>query len=170
MARPDLNHNSRTTYDGWQAVDATPQEASDGMYRCGPASVQAVKNGEILKPYDNSFLYAEVNADKVYWRYKGPASPLKLMKKDELGIGHFISTKKIGRWEREDITRTYKFEEKTEDERDTMLKALKQANSAFSRYYLNEEFNEVQFEFEVKDDIKIGEPFSVVGITIDILA
>lgn len=43
-----------------------------------------------------------------------------------------------------------------------MLKALKQANSSFSRYYLNEEFNEVYFNFELNDDIKIGEPFSVV--------
>lgn len=163
MTRPDLNKNSKGPYDGWQAIDATPQETSDALYRCGPASVYAVKMGEILKPYDNSFLYSEVNADKVYWRYKGPGSPLKLIKKDELGIGHFISTKAIGRWEREDITRSYKFEEKTQDERVTMLKALKQANSAFSRYYLNEEFNEVQFELILNDDVKIGEGFRVVS-------
>lgn len=68
----------------------------------------------------------------------------------------------IGRWEREDITRTYKFEEKSHEERATMLKALKQSNSAFSRYYLNEEFNEIFFHFELKDDIKIGEDFHVV--------
>ena len=65
--------------------------------------------------------------------------------------------------EREDITSSYKFAEKSEEERATMLKALKQANSYFSRYYLNEEFNEVYFNFELRDDIKIGEPFSVVS-------
>lgn len=162
MTRPDLGNNDNGDYDGFQAVDSTPQEMSDGMYRCGPASVAAVKRGEILKPYDNTFLYAEVNADKVFWRHTGPGNPLKLIKKDEFGIGHFISTKAIGRWEREDITRTYKYEEKTNEERATMLKALKQANSAFSRYYLNEEFNEVHFHFELKDDIKIGEDFHVV--------
>lgn len=102
-----------------------------------------------------------VNADKVYWRYFGPENPLKLIRKDETGIGLFISTKAIGSWLREDITPNYKYEEKTEEERATMLKALKQANSAFSRYYLNEEFNEVQFELELKDDIKIGEDFTV---------
>ncbi|KAL7036304.1 hypothetical protein ACKWTF_008773 [Chironomus riparius] len=161
MSRPDLNNNDDGMYDGWQAIDATPQEMSDEMYRCGPASVAAVKRGEVLKPYDNKFLYAEVNADKVFWRYAGPGNPLKLIKKDEFGIGHFISTKAIGRWERDDITRTYKFEEKTDEERATMLKALKQANSAFSRYYLNEEFNDVHFNFELKDDIKIGEDFNV---------
>lgn len=106
-------------------------------------------------------MYAEVNADKVYWRYFGPENPLKLIRKDETGIGLFISTKAIGSWMREDITSNYKHEEKTKEERETMLKALKQANSAFSRYYLNEEFNDVQFELELKDDIKIGEDFTV---------
>ena len=90
---------------------------------------------------------------------------MKLIKKDEYGIGHFISTKAIGRWERDDITSTYKYAEKSHEERATMLKALKQADSAFSRYYLNEEFNEVHFRFNVMDDIKIGEDFNVVSLS-----
>lgn len=61
MTRPDLGD----IYSGWQAIDATPQELSEDMYRCGPASVVAVKRGEVLRPYDGAFLYAEVNADKV---------------------------------------------------------------------------------------------------------
>lgn len=61
MKRPDLGD----TYNGWQAIDSTPQELSDSIFRCGPASVAAVKLGEIQKPYDNTFLFAEVNADKV---------------------------------------------------------------------------------------------------------
>lgn len=61
MKRPDLGDE----YDGWQVIDATPQERSDDLYRCGPASVVAIKKGEIKKPYDNAFVYAEVNADKV---------------------------------------------------------------------------------------------------------
>ncbi|XP_039442709.1 annulin-like isoform X2 [Culex pipiens pallens] len=162
MQRPDLGIGSDGDYGGWQAIDSTPQEMSDGMFRCGPASVLAVKLGEIAKPYDNNFLFAEVNADKVFWRYTGPAHPLKLIRKDVFGIGHFISTKAVGKWEREDITSSYKFAEKSQEERDTMLKALKQANSAFSRYYLNEDFNEVYFNFELRDDIKIGEAFSVI--------
>lgn len=132
MDRPDLALSSKT-YGGWQAVDATPQEKSDGWYRCGPAPVRAVKLGEIKRPYDANFLYSEVNADKLFWRYAGPSQPLKLLRKDPLGIGHLISTKAVGKWEREDITMNYKFPEKTYDERETMLKALRQANSAFSR-------------------------------------
>lgn len=61
MQRPDLG----PAYSGWQAIDSTPQERSDDMFRVGPASVFAVKQGEIKRPYDNTFLYAEVNADKV---------------------------------------------------------------------------------------------------------
>lgn len=81
MKRPDLSPEC----GGWQAIDATPQELSEDAYRCGPASVAAVKNGEVLRPYDNGFLFAEVNADKVFWRYNGPTQPLKLIRKDMYG-------------------------------------------------------------------------------------
>lgn len=33
-----------------------------GMYRCGPASVQAIKHGQICFPFDAAFVFAEVNA------------------------------------------------------------------------------------------------------------
>ncbi|XP_030383755.1 annulin isoform X2 [Scaptodrosophila lebanonensis] len=162
MQRPDLGVGQFGPYDGWQAVDATPHESSDNMYRVGPASVVAVKNGEIVRPFDCGFVYSEVNADKVYWRYNGPSQPIKLLRKDTLAIGHLISTKAVLKWEREDITQSYKYEERTEEERNTMVKALKQARHAFSRYYLNDNFNEVEFDMELKDDIKVGENFTVV--------
>ncbi|XP_043792273.1 annulin isoform X2 [Apis laboriosa] len=158
MKRDDIS----AEYSGWQAIDATPQELSENAYRCGPASVVGVKRGEVLRPYDNAFLFAEVNADKVFWRYNGPTQPLKLIRKDAYGIGQFISTKAVGRWAREDITHTYKYPEKSQEERAAMLKALRQSQSLFSRYYLNDEFNDVTFDFELRDDIVIGQPFSVV--------
>lgn len=43
-----------------------------------------------------------------------------------------------------------------------MLKALEQSESLFSRYYLNEDFNDIKFDFELRDDIVIGQPFSYV--------
>ncbi|XP_069698767.1 annulin-like isoform X3 [Periplaneta americana] len=160
MERPDIVPGGE--YGGWQVIDATPQEESDDMYRCGPASVTAIKRGEVQKPYDNAFVFSEVNADKVFWRYTGPTQPLKLLRKDAQGIGQFISTKAVGKWEREDITNTYKFPEKSEEERAAMLKALRQSENLFSRYYLNEDFNDIKFDFELRDDIVIGSPFSVV--------
>lgn len=32
-----------------------------GMYRCGPASVQAIKHGQICFPFDAAFVFAEVS-------------------------------------------------------------------------------------------------------------
>ena len=37
---------------------------SPGQYRCGPASLAAVKRGEIRRPYDVSFVFAEVQSYK----------------------------------------------------------------------------------------------------------
>ncbi|XP_014213359.1 annulin isoform X2 [Copidosoma floridanum] len=158
MKRLDLTADCH----GWQVIDATPQELSEDAYRLGPASVAAVKRADVHRPYDNGFVFAEVNADKVFWRYNGPSQPLKLVRKDIYGIGQNISTKAVGSWEREDITHTYKYPEKSDEERAAMLKALRQSESLFSRYYLNEEFNDIMFNFELRDDIVIGQPFSVV--------
>ncbi|VEN38690.1 unnamed protein product [Callosobruchus maculatus] len=156
MERLDLGAH----YGGWQAIDATPQELSGESYKCGPASVVAVKMAEILKPYDGNFLFAEVNADKIFWKYSGPTQPLKLLRKDIYGIGKMICTKSPTSFEREDITYTYKHPEKTTEERTTMLKALQQTRNLFSRYYLNEDFNDIHFNFKLLDDIKIGQTFN----------
>lgn len=43
-----------------------------------------------------------------------------------------------------------------------MVKALQYSGHVFSRYYLNEDFNDIHFNFELLDDIKIGEPFDAV--------
>ena len=158
MQRPDLEPGD---YGGWQAVDSTPQEESDGLYRCGPSSVAAIKRGEVQKAFDTTFLFAEVNADKVYWRYHGPNQPLKLIKKSTEEIGQCISTKAIGKFEREDITHEYKHIERSKEEREVMLRALRQCKDVFSRYYLNDDLEDVQFEFTLMDDIVIGEPFTV---------
>lgn len=48
-----------------------------------------------------------------------------------------------------------------------MLKALRQSESAYSRYYLNEEFNDIMFNFELRDDIIIGQPFRYIFILFD---
>ncbi|XP_039763506.1 annulin-like isoform X1 [Pararge aegeria] len=158
MDRPDLGAD----YSGWQAIDSTPQETSEDVYRCGPSSLRAVRDGDLQKPYDASYVFAQVNADKVLWKYSGEIQPLKLLARDTVSIGQNISTKAIGRMEREDITNLYKYPERTREERDTMEKALRKSESIFARYYLNDAFNEVTFDFELRDDIKIGQDFNVV--------
>lgn len=84
MTRSDLDNNLMTNA-GWQVIDATPQEQSDEMYRCGPASIKAVKRGDILKPFDANFVFSEVNADKVYWLKRRAGAPLKLLGKKAEG-------------------------------------------------------------------------------------
>ena len=55
MTRPDLPAG----YDGWQAVDATPQERSGGVFRTGPAPIKAIREGN-SRAYDTKFVTAEV--------------------------------------------------------------------------------------------------------------
>ena len=119
MTRPDL----QAGYGGWQAIDATPQETSEGnklilfnkqcshadhssdeitsraflklqyaqsidyyflagIYCAGPASVVAIKNGDVGTSYDTPFIFAEVNADKVHWCKQKDGSIRKIMQKD----------------------------------------------------------------------------------------
>ncbi|XP_063376431.1 annulin isoform X1 [Cydia fagiglandana] len=158
MERPDLGPE----YGGWQAIDSTPQEMSEDLFRCGPASIRAVRDADIQKPYDAGYVFAQVNADKVLWKYSGEIQPLKLLARDTTSVGQNISTKAIGKMEREDITDSYKFPERTWEERATMEKALRRSSNIFARYYLNDAFNDVVFDFELRDDIKIGQDFSVI--------
>ncbi|XP_078469803.1 protein-glutamine gamma-glutamyltransferase K-like isoform X1 [Lampetra planeri] len=112
MARPDLPLG----YGGWQIVDATPQENSEGIFRCGPSPVNAVKSGIVYLPYDTKFVFAEVNSDKVYWKVglDGELSPVDVERR---AVGHCISTKAIGSDNREDITHAYKYPEGSDEER-----------------------------------------------------
>lgn len=117
MSRPDLPAG----YGGWQACDATPQEASDNVYCCGPCPVLAIKQGEVNLPYDAPFVFAEVNADKVFWQQQADGT-LKVISQQKNVIGMFIST--MGpRGDRVDVTREYKFPEESTEERVAVLRA-----------------------------------------------
>lgn len=38
-----------------------------GLYRIGPTSVNALREGQVGFAYDTAYLFAEVNAEKCYW-------------------------------------------------------------------------------------------------------
>ncbi|XP_051804449.1 protein-glutamine gamma-glutamyltransferase E-like [Acanthochromis polyacanthus] len=120
MKRPDLGSDGE--YDGWQAVDPTPQELSDGVYCCGPASVKSILNGHTEFQYDVAFIYAEVNADYIVWRKTKSGEKIQC-KCDTKKVGKHISTKAVGSSERLDITNTYKYKEGSEKERQCFLYA-----------------------------------------------
>ncbi|XP_073534820.1 coagulation factor XIII A chain [Phyllobates terribilis] len=119
MTRPDLP----VGFGGWQAVDATPQENSDGMFRCGPASVQAIKHGHVCFQFDTPFLFAEVNSDIVYSKVMKDATR-EVQCIDKTHVGQKILTKEIGGNGALDITDLYKFSEGTEEERLALEAAL----------------------------------------------
>ncbi|XP_045078272.1 coagulation factor XIII A chain [Coregonus clupeaformis] len=119
MSRPDLPQG----FGGWQVVDATPQETSDGMYRCGPASVQAIKHGQICFPFDAPFVFAEVNSDVVFYSRNPRDGTLLPVKVNSSHVGRMVVTKAPGQDTRRDITDQYKFSEGSPEERTVLEKA-----------------------------------------------
>lgn len=121
MRRPDLAKDGR--YDGWQVLDPTPQEKSDGMFCCGPAPVSAILNGDTHLKYDTPFVFAMVNADCITWLVKRDGSKLNIHS-EENRIGQNISTKSVGTNKRMNITDSYKQKEGTKQERAVFQYAL----------------------------------------------
>uniref|UniRef100_A0A7N6AUD5 Protein-glutamine gamma-glutamyltransferase 2 n=1 Tax=Anabas testudineus TaxID=64144 RepID=A0A7N6AUD5_ANATE len=118
MTRPDLGPE----YDGWQTSDPTPQEPSDGVFCCGPASLRAIKEGELTKKYDTPFIFAEVNADVVDMLHLSNGEVIRFSGSTK-SVGCFISTKAVGSDERHDITHQYKYPEGSKEERQVYEKA-----------------------------------------------
>ncbi|KAG7205076.1 hypothetical protein KM043_005453 [Ampulex compressa] len=165
MARPDLPKG----YGGWQAIDATPQERSDSFYQCGPASVEAIRQGAVGYNYDVTFMLASVNADLMRWK-EDPESELGYSKIDcnKYHIGRMILTKAPwifdpnGDKDREDITLLYKPKEGTEAERLTLYRAVRSTEVAKKFYALPSPGKEdVEFDLLDLERVDIGKPFSV---------
>uniref|UniRef100_A0A3B5LGM8 Protein-glutamine gamma-glutamyltransferase 2 n=1 Tax=Xiphophorus couchianus TaxID=32473 RepID=A0A3B5LGM8_9TELE len=113
MKRPDLDQDGR--YDGWQVLDPTPQERSEGMFCCGPAPVRAIHNGHTNLKYDIPFVFSEVNADINLWT-DGSKIKMKYLT-DTAKVGQKISTKAVGSTAINDLTDTYKYKEGKDDNR-----------------------------------------------------
>ncbi|XP_036997056.2 protein-glutamine gamma-glutamyltransferase 6 [Artibeus jamaicensis] len=120
FARQDLG----PSYNGWQVLDATPQEESEGVFQCGPASVAAIREGDVHLAHDGPFVFAEVNADYVTWLCNEDESRERVYS-DTKKIGRCISTKAVGSDSRVDITSLYKYPEGSRKERQVYRKALR---------------------------------------------
>ncbi|XP_008289213.1 protein-glutamine gamma-glutamyltransferase 2 [Stegastes partitus] len=118
MKREDLPRGN----DGWQVLDPTPQELSDGEFCCGPCPVTAIKEGNLAVKYDAPFIFAEVNADITYWMVQ-PDGQRKKVKVDQSSVGRNISTKSVYGDHREDVTLHYKYPEGSRKEREVFEKA-----------------------------------------------
>ncbi|XP_007900853.2 coagulation factor XIII A chain [Callorhinchus milii] len=154
MSRADLPPG----YGGWQAVDATPQETSGGMFRCGPASVLAIKHGQVFFPFDAPYIYAEVNSDVIYWtRHKDGTLTKADVKTDQ--VGKLILTQKIGTELEENITEQYKFPEGSSND--------KRAQESAIQYGVKKEKKviakpmDVSLRVQVEEKILIGTGFVI---------
>uniref|UniRef100_A0A3Q1IFC6 protein-glutamine gamma-glutamyltransferase n=1 Tax=Anabas testudineus TaxID=64144 RepID=A0A3Q1IFC6_ANATE len=122
MMRDDLPKGN----DGWQVLDPTPQELSDGEFCCGPCPVTAIKEGNLGVKYDAPFVFAEVNADVIYWMVQQDGQ-WKKIRVDQSGVGRNISTKSVYGDQREDVTLHYKYPEGSTKEREVYEKAGRRA-------------------------------------------
>ncbi|KAL4235095.1 Transglutaminase/protease-like ues [Mactra antiquata] len=127
MARPDLPEG----YNGWQAIDATPQETSDGIYCMGPMPIKAIKEGNVTIPYDGKFVFAEVNGDKLTYLVQSYGNIL--MKIEHDCVGKAMSTKRPLSSERDDVTSQYKYADGSKEGRNAVKRA-KQATGDDSLY------------------------------------
>ncbi|ESO95006.1 hypothetical protein LOTGIDRAFT_188829 [Lottia gigantea] len=165
MKRPDLDYG----YDGWQVIDATPQETSDGVYCLGPSPVTAVKKGEINTGFDTAFVFAEVNADCIDW-LREDYDDLYVLGVNKTRVGKKISTKKAtglgynGRLsifgddpDREDLTLSYKYLEGSTEERETVNKVHKTASSNKVPHL---DKSTIELILEDKDGIMVGNDFN----------
>ncbi|KAK3085280.1 hypothetical protein FSP39_000994 [Pinctada imbricata] len=148
--------------DGWQLVDATPQEASEKIMRCGPAPLAAIKEGRVYLNYDVGFAFAEVNGDKIRWRRQEDGT-LEVIGIDKNAIGKKISTKQVGSDEREDLTLQYKYPEGSKDER-RVVESVNQFSGNTRKRNIYREYDttpEFKIEVDTPEDTLIGNDFEI---------
>lgn len=168
MSRPDLP----VGYGGWQSIDSTPQETSNNVFQMGPASVEAVRRGQVGFDFDCPFVFSEVNADIIKWtRDETVEGGWRKAASDKYKIGQFILTKKIGvdddvgDTDAENIVSEYKDQEGTVEERMAVLNAARYGVAPSIRYAVYDmpppEKEDVTFDLQEIDKIMIGQPFTV---------
>lgn len=166
MARPDLPSG----YGGWQVIDATPQEQSDNIFRCGPASVEAVRRGEVGYLYDTPFVFSEVNADVCHFQEDDESDwGFSRMSINQYHVGRKIVTKAIdidddnGEADMLEITKQFKNKEGTESERLAVYNAVRGVPKAQQYYQIpSKEAEDVFFDLVDIDVVPIGQSIDVI--------
>ncbi|KAK3799550.1 hypothetical protein RRG08_019350 [Elysia crispata] len=147
-------------YDGWQAHDATPQETSEGVMRCGPAPVKAIKEGHVYLNYDTAFIFSEVNGDKVAWRVSEDGD-MEIIDIDAYAVGKNISTKAVGSNLRHDLTGDYKYPDGSPEER-KVVAFVKQCGTR-AEFITPEHVRDVEFKIIIQEGAVLGKDFQIVA-------
>lgn len=92
--------------DGWQAIDATPQEKLEGYYYAGPAPVRAIKQGVLGYGQDSMLFHSEINGSQKI--FISTDDNEQMIGECDEKIGRMIVTKEIDSYSYADITETYK--------------------------------------------------------------
>ncbi|XP_071792486.1 protein-glutamine gamma-glutamyltransferase K-like [Asterias amurensis] len=156
MTRPDLPAG----FGGWQAVDATPQETSEGIFCTGPCSVKAIKDGHVYYPYDAKFVFAEVNGDIVNWEVKSSGDEFIRLRVKYHVVGRNISTKEVGKKGRRDLTLDYKYKDGSDEERAAVKLAAGYGTKPFV-YDVPDTTDDVDMSVEVTPNVYIGADFDI---------
>uniref|UniRef100_A0A7M4EMU7 Erythrocyte membrane protein band 4.2 n=1 Tax=Crocodylus porosus TaxID=8502 RepID=A0A7M4EMU7_CROPO len=123
MARPDLSPG----YDGWQVLDATPQEKSGGPSSCGPAPVRAIRDGILELDPDIAPLFAALNAEHHVWVQR-PDRRFQRAASGGRYLGNSISTKAMSCDRCQDLTHLYKFPEGSPQAREVLERVHKKTS------------------------------------------
>ena len=91
MNRPDLKYSSPY----WNVVDATPQETSDGLDRCGPGDVRDIRNNKKAN-FDNAFIIGEMAGVKYTSDKPFDAATWRMHDMDSKPLGNSLMTKAVG--------------------------------------------------------------------------
>nr|XP_029481747.1 coagulation factor XIII A chain-like [Oncorhynchus nerka] len=160
LSRLDLPADQN--FGGWQVVDSTPQETSDGYFRCGPCSVKAIKEGMLGYQFDAPFVFAEVNSDVYKYKLNSQTGKTELLSVDKTYVGMKILTKSIGETnEPMDITETYKYPEGSSQDEETM----KNAERTYKTHLQYDDEQGVAMTLEIPQErVKIGQNFQMAVV------
>ena len=77
------------------------------MFTCGPASVRAIRKGELYYGFHAKFLFSEAHGERVHWLVDSDGN-MTAFRVEKRVVGRQISTKAAGTISRLDITDLYK--------------------------------------------------------------
>ncbi|CAG4998454.1 unnamed protein product [Parnassius apollo] len=163
MQRLDLPQG----YSGWQIIDATPQEEAEAVYHCGPASVEAVRRGEVGFQYDTPFMYGQLNSELCLFQEEENSDwGFVRMSSNQYQVGRKILTKNPSRDDDEgdsdllEITPEYKTVDSSCPERLTVIASCR-GYQRLQQYYEFPDRNleDVHFDLMDIDVVPYGQPF-----------